>query len=215
MKLSFMTKLVFASTLAASAVLATAAPIVNVELFNVNAPNNVATNQAYIANNSPNQRFQLTSLPSISGSSANNPISIFGSAVVAGSIETITTADPSFDNTLYRFTGFLDLGVTDQVFKIVANDGFLLSIAGTTILTSNTQGTQTKTTSIAAGPQAFELIYWNNANVGSLNFTINGAGITPVNAPTGGSQIPLPGSLWLVLAGFGVIGMQRRPRALA
>ena len=149
MKFTFRTKLVLASTLAASAVLATAAPIVNVELFNVNAPNNVATNQAYIANNSPNQRFQLTSLPSISGSSANNPISIFGSAVVAGSIETITTADPSFDNTLYRFTGFLDLGVTDQVFKIVANDGFLLSIAGTTILTSNTQGTQTTTTSIA------------------------------------------------------------------
>jgi hypothetical protein len=213
MKLSFMTKLVFASTLAASAALATAAPIVNVELFNVNAPNNVATNQAYIANNSPNQKFQLTSLPLISGNSVSNPISIFGSAVVAGSIETITTADPSFDNTLYRFTGFLDLGVTDQVFKIVANDGFLLSIAGTTILTSNTQGTQTKTTSIAAGPQAFELIYWNNANVGSLNFTINGVGITPVNGPT--SQIPLPGSLWLVLAGFGVIAMQRRPRTLA
>jgi len=214
MKLSFMTKLVFASTLAASAELASAA-LINVELFNFNAPNNVATNQAYIANNSPNQRFQLTSLPSISGNGSANPISIFGPAVVAGSIETITTVDLAFTNTLYRFTGFLDLGVTDQVFKIVANDGFLLSIAGTTILTSNTQGTQTKTTSIAAGPQAFELIYWNNATAGSLNFTINGAGITPVDGPTVGSQIPLPGSLWLVLAGFGVIAMQRRPRTLA
>jgi hypothetical protein len=212
MTFGFMTRAALAAIFCASTLVAHAAPLIDVELYNYPAPNNVASNQTYIDGHTPDQRFQLTSIPSIVGNNLTNPISIFGSALVAGSVETLGVADTSFQNTLYRFTGFLDLGPADQVFKIVANDGFRLSIAGQTILESNIQGTQTNTASIAAGPQAFELIYWNNANAGFLNFTINDVEIAPVTGPVTASGVPLPGSLPLLLAGLGGMVVLRRGR---
>lgn len=215
MSFGVMSKAALAAACWLSTACATAAPVINVELYNVYAPNNVVTNQTYIANHTADQRFQLTSLPSISGNSSNSPINLFGAALVAGSVETLGTADPSFASTLYRFSGFLDLGTAAQLFQIIANDGFQLSIAGTVILTSDTQGTKSTTTTVADGPQAFELIYWNNADFGQLNLTINGQGLQPVDGPLTTPQLPLPGSLPLVLAGFGGWAVWGRRRKAA
>jgi hypothetical protein len=212
MTFGFTTRAALTAICCASAAVATAAPMIDVEVYNYPALNNVASNATYIASHTPNQQFKLTSLPSIVGNNLNDPITVFGTAVVAGSVQTFGTADPSFENTLYRFTGFLDLGTADQLFKIVANDGFRLTIGGSTILTSDTQGTKTHTTSVAAGPQAFELIYWNNANAGSLALTIDGTNIAPVNGPVSASSVPLPGSLPLLAAGLGAMAWRRRGR---
>lgn len=181
------------------------------KVYDVYLNNSVALAKAHIsdASNTPVIEFTTSSIPSMTGGTANKVKDVLGANAITFSGD----ENKRFSSTLFHITGYVDLTETLHTFRIGANDGFHLTIGGNEILSSNTQGTQTKSAMVGAGPQTFELIYFNNADKGNFTLTIDGGSVAASDGPAVPlATTPLPAGLPLLLAGLGALAVVGRKR---
>lgn len=184
---------------------ANAVPVFDVSVFTgMVPPNDVATNEAFVDANTPDITFNTSTVFTIdNGSGGNTGGTIFG--LVSGFATNYTgSMTTDFTNSLFLIEGFVDLTPGLHNFFRSTNDGFSLTIGGTSVLSGNTQGISATSASFAGGTESFRLVYWNNANVGRLIFNIDDE-----PAAAAPSNVSSPATLPLLLAAFGVLGLAR------
>ena len=113
----------------------------------------------------------------------------------------------TLEDSVFRFTGMIDLVAGDQDFTVGSDDGFRLSIGGLEIGFDNQRsfGNTTTTADAGSGPTSFELIYFERGGVTGVEFFIDGTLASP-------SAVPLPAGLQLMVLGLGALGFVARRR---
>jgi hypothetical protein len=114
---------------------------------------------------------------------------------------------------VFRWTGFINLGAGNRTFTVRSDDGFRLRIGGILVSEQFNQrgfGATNATVNLGAGIKSVELIFFENAGNTGIDFLINNVLAAPVNAPP---PVPVPATLPLLLAGLGGLGLMARRRA--
>lgn len=113
---------------------------------------------------------------------------------------------PTLDNSIFRFSGILNLAPGTYNFDVTTDDGFILRL-GNTLVSQQDPGTGLTTTTVSesvTGPTAFELYYVENRGRAGITFSVDG---TPVDESVVIAPVPLPASMPLALAGLGIFGV--------
>lgn len=111
--------------------------------------------------------------------------------------------------TVFRFTGLIELEPGAQTFSVGSDDGFRLTVNGVRVAEhSGPRGfsTNTAVADPGSGFVPFELLFYENFGNSGVRATIDGAVIVA-------ASIPLPAGLPLILAallGLGLVGGKRR-----
>lgn len=123
--------------------------------------------------------------------------------------------DTDLTDSVFRFTGFLDLLAGEQLFSVSSDDGFRLTIGGMVISSAEARAFSTTSVNVDAGSgiTAFELIYFERSVVTGVNFSIDGVLAAPADMV---STVPLPAGLPLALVALTALGLAaRRSKAQA
>ena len=117
--------------------------------------------------------------------------------------------DATLTDSVFRFTGFLDLLAGEQLFSVGSDDGFRLTIGGVVISSAEARSFSTTDVVVDAGVgiTAFELIYFERTVVTGVNFSIDGVLAAPADPV---AAVPLPAGLPLILAALGTLGLAAR-----
>lgn len=122
----------------------------------------------------------------------------------------------NLDGSVFRFTGYLDLGAGSHSFKVSSDDGFRLTlpeltyVSGTTSANDRSFSSSTSTFSAAvAGIYAFELYFYENGGFTGVEFYVDGALATPASLPA----VPVPAAGLLLLGALGSFAVARRRKA--
>lgn len=122
----------------------------------------------------------------------------------AGTISGPSTA--TLTNTVFRWTGYVDLLPGVQTFTVQSDDGFRLTIDGNVVAERTGRrgfrGT-TETVNAGVGRVAVELIFFESGGSTGVEFYIDGQYAQPVS-------VPVPGGLPLMAAGLGGLVLLRR-----
>ncbi len=111
----------------------------------------------------------------------------------------------TLDNSVFRFSGTLNLTPGTYNFDVTTDDGFILRL-GNTLVSQQAPATGLATTSVSetvTGPVAFELYYVENRGRAGITFSVDG---TPVDDSVVLAAVSLPASMPLALAGLGIFG---------
>lgn len=119
-------------------------------------------------------------------------------------------AGSTLGGSVFRFTGFLDLGAGGHMFTVGSDDGFQLSLGGSVLSSFGGLRAYDETSAFSglSGVQAFELIYFENAGDTGVTFNIDGE-LAQAALPA----VPLPASGLLLLGAVGGFGALRRKRS--
>jgi len=166
------------------------------------APNDIAQVESWLSTtaDAPVITFESATIPTFTGSGSETVYSLLGSPATGFSGSTTKL----FPSSVFLITGFIDLLAGDHSFAMATNDGFKLTIGGTDVLSSNSQGNFGSTSSVTGGVMAFRLLYWNNATEGRLVLTIDGESASAAAAP--GAEVPLPAAGLLLVTALGGLG---------
>ncbi len=182
----------------------------NAEFWDASVPiTNLTTADAIMANGPATATFLSTAIDYPNGSAINissntrlaDYLGVDAASIIGPATRTITRS-------VFRFTGFLDLLAGPQSFSVGSDDGFRLSIGGNVIAQQYNQRSfnlTNITTDAGTGKTAFELVYFENAGVTGVVFSIDGGLAVP-------SPVPLPSALLLMLAGIAGLGVASRGR---
>ena len=173
--------------------------------------NSIADAEAVIAGGAPTSTFTSTAIDYPNG--AVSVVNHFGEGttlaeflgVDAGSLS--GGGDSTLEYSVFRFSGFLDLGPGEEVIAVGSDDGYQLIIDGALIsLQDGPRGFEVTTVTLDAGEGQvpFELIYYEVQIETGVLFTIDGEIVT--GAP---SAVPLPPGLLLLASGLAGLGLVR------
>lgn len=186
------------------------------EFFDAATPiETIADADAFIAANAPTATFESTGVDYPQGAvDTVNNTSTLADFLGTDAASLSGAGDSLLDQSVFRFTGFVDLAPGANTFTVASDDGFRLTI-GNLVLEFGAERTFAETTvtsDIGDGLTAFELIFFENTDVLGIEFLIDGVVAAPADPP---AVIPTPGGLPLALTGVAMLGvaMLRRRRA--
>ena len=117
---------------------------------------------------------------------------------------------------VFRFTGFVDLGAGDETFAVGSDDGFRLTVGGVELGRADLRefSTSTFVTDAGDGPTAVELIYFQNHGLAGVEFSVNGQIAVATDDTVGQvAPVPLPAGLPLLAGALGAFAFARRRKA--
>lgn len=184
------------------------------------APGTFATIDAAIAfvdANDPTATFRSTAIDYPNGPANTVPSTNAGGTTTLGDFlgvdagTIVGDAGANLGGSVFVFTGLLDLSAGTQTFSVGSDDGFSLTIDGDLIaqqVTPRPFGITSADADAGSGLTPFELVYFENAGVTGVEFSIDGVIVTP-------AVVPLPAGLPLLLTGLGAFAIARRKRKAA
>lgn len=110
-------------------------------------------------------------------------------------------AGATLDQSVFRFTGFLDLPAGEALFTVGSDDGFRLTVGDAVVSAFDGRRSFSETaatTDAGEGLTPFELIYYENQSVTGVEFSLNGALAVP-------TVVAAPAALPLLLAALGAL----------
>ncbi len=128
-----------------------------------------------------------------------------------GSVDSATLSGAGaseLSQSVFRWTGFLDLTGGDTLLSVASDDGFRLLLGGETMEQTTPRGfrTTSETFQMAAGITPVTLWFFENGGKTGVEFRVNGSLATPT------APVPLPATLMLSVAGIGALVATRRMR---
>lgn len=161
----------------------------------------------------PDATFQSSGIDYINGSQNTTASTTTLSTFLGSDAASLSgLGDTPITQSVFRFTGFVDLMAGAQAFQVGSDDGFLLTVGGQEIGRSNNRrfGTSTFNVDAGTGPTAFSLVFYENIRNTGVNFSIDGNVVQGVDAP---APVPLPAGLPLMAAALGLMAFLRRRAA--
>lgn len=181
----------------------------NGEFWDASTPvSNMGQANAIIAAGPATSTFRSTAIDYPNGS-ANNISSntLLSTFLGADAASIVGPANRTITQSVFRFTGFLDLLPGPNRFTVGSDDGFRLTIGGVQIaqqFNSRAFSLTNVTTTAGSGKTAFELIYFENAGNTGVLFNINNALAVP-------AAVPLPPAVLMLIAAMLGLGAISRP----